>query len=84
VLGVERINVTLDDEHGEKLLRLAERMHVQPGTIARSLLAQALDDADPDPRNVVALLDGIDGALDRAQLGLHDAHAGRTVSVDEL
>jgi hypothetical protein len=29
-------------------------------------------------------LDGIDGALDRAQLGLHDAHAGRTVSVDEL
>lgn len=82
--GVERVNVTLDDEHGQKLLRLAERMHVPPGTVARSLLAQALDDADPDPRNVVDLLDGIDGAYERAQLGLQDAHAGRTVSVDEL
>lgn len=81
---VERVNVTLEDEQAQKLLRLAERMHVQPGTVARSLLAQALDDADPDPRNVVALLDGIDGAYDRAQLGLRQARSGQTVSVDEL
>lgn len=81
---MERVNVTLEDEHAQKLVRLAERMHVQPGTVARSLLAQALDDADPDPRNVVALLDGIDGAYDRAQLGLQQAQSGQTVSVDEL
>lgn len=81
---VERVNVTLEDEQAQKLLRLAERMHVQPGTVARSLLAQALDDADPDARNVVDLLDGIDGAFERAQLGLRQAQAGQTVSVDEL
>ncbi len=81
---MERVNVTLDDEQAQKLLRLAERMHVQPGTVARSLLAQALDDADPDPRNVVALLDGIDGAHERAQLGLRQAHAGHTIASDQL
>lgn len=81
---VERVNVTLEDEHAAKLLRLAKRMHVQPGTIARSLLAQALDEADPDPRNVVELLDGIAGAHDRAQLGVRQASAGQTVSLDEL
>ena len=76
--------MTLDDELAHKLLRLAERMHVQPGTVARSLLARALDDADPDPRNIVDLLDGIDGAYERAQLGLQDAQSGRTVALDEL
>jgi hypothetical protein len=81
---VERVNVTLEDEQAQKLLKLAERMHVQPGTVARSLLARALDEADPDPRNVVALLDGIDGAYERAQLGVQQAQAGQTVSVDEL
>jgi hypothetical protein len=42
-----------------KLARLAARVHVNEGTLARSLLSSALDDADPDPANVVALLDGI-------------------------
>jgi predicted transcriptional regulator len=81
---VDRLNVTLDDESAAKLARLAERMHVQPGTIARSLLIGALDDADPDARNVVELLDGLAGAHERAQLGLRQAQAGETVSVDEL
>jgi hypothetical protein len=81
---VERLNITLDDQQAEKLNRLAERMHVQPGTIARSLLANALDEADPDARNVVELLDGIPGAYERAQLGLQHAKAGETVSLDDL
>ena len=76
--------MTLDDQYAEKLLRLAERTHVQPGTVARSLLSQALDEADPDARNVVALLDGIPGAYDRAQLGLRQAKAGETVPLHEL
>lgn len=79
-----RLNVTLDPEHAAKLRRLAERTHVQEGTLARSLLAQALDEADPDPRNVADLLDSIDGAFERAQLGLEQARAGRTVPLDEL
>jgi hypothetical protein len=81
---MERLNITLDDEPAEKLARLAERMHVQPGTVARSLLSSALDDADPDARNVVELLDGIPGAYERAQLGLKQANAGETVSLDDL
>jgi predicted transcriptional regulator len=82
--AVERLNITLDDEPAAKLARLAERMHVQPGTVARSLLSSALDDADPDARNVVELLDGIPGAYDRAQVGLKHAETGETVSLDEL
>jgi len=81
---MERLNITLDDEQAEKLVRLAERMHVQPGTVARSLLSSALDDADPDARNVVELLDAIPGAYERAQLGLTQAKTGETVSLDEL
>ena len=78
------MDIALDDESAEKPARLAQRMHVQPGTVARSLLAQTLDEADPDARNVVDLLDGIDGAFDRAQLGLRQARAGQTVALDEL
>lgn len=81
---MERLNITLDDEPAAKLARLAERMHVQPGTVARSLLSSALDDADPDARNVVELLDGISTAHERARLGLTQATRGETVPVDEL
>ena len=79
-----RLNVTLEGHHAEKLRRLAERTHVQEGTLARSLLATALDEADPDPRSVTDLLDGIDGAFERALRGLEAAHTGRTVPLDEL
>jgi hypothetical protein len=48
------------------------------------LLSSALDDTDPDARNIVELLDGIPGAFERAQLGLGQAHTGETVGVDEL
>jgi predicted transcriptional regulator len=81
---MERLNITLDDEQAEKLTRLAERMHIQPGTIARSLLSTAIDDADPDPRNVAILLDGIPGALARAELGRDQARAHQTVALEEL
>ena len=82
--AVERINITLDEEYGAKLERLAERMHLQPGTVARSLLSSALDDADPDARNVSELLDGIPGAYERAKLGSEQASRGETISLDEL
>jgi hypothetical protein len=81
---MERLSITLDDERAEKLARLAERMHVRPGTVARSLLSRALDDADPDARNVVELLDGLPGAYERAQLGLAQAKAGDAVPLDDL
>ncbi len=59
-------------------------MHVQPGRIARSLLSAALDDANPDARDVVELLDGIADAYERAQLGRDQANRGETISLAEL
>jgi hypothetical protein len=79
-----RLNVTLDPERAEKLARLAERTHVQEGTLARSLLSTAIDEADVDAQHVVDLLDGISGAFERAQLGLDQAREGRTRPLDEL
>lgn len=81
---MERLNITLADEDAAKLSRLADRMRVQPGTIARSLLARALEEADPDPRTIVELLDGTPGAYERAQLGLGQARAGDTIALDDL
>ena len=79
-----RLNVTLDPEHAARLTRLAKRMHVQEGTLARSLLAMALDEADPDASNVVSLLDGIPGAYERTQLSLLRAQSGESIGLDEL
>ena len=79
-----RLNVTLDGEHAAKLARLAERTHIQEGTLARSLLSHAIDEADLDPRHAVDLLDGIRGAFERASLGARQAQAGNTVRLDDL
>ena len=81
---MQRLTITLDDEQARKLSRLAERMHVQPGTIARSLLASAIDDTDPDARNVVVLLDALPGAYERAQLGVEQARGRDTLPLDQL
>lgn len=81
---MERLNITLDDEYAEKLARIAERTHVQPGTVARSLLSTALDEADADARSVVELLDGIPGAHERARLGRAQADAGETIPLEQL
>jgi predicted transcriptional regulator len=82
--GAYRLNVTLDDDAAAKLSRLAERTRIQEGTLARSLLSHALDEADPDARHVVELLDSIPGALERAQASLVEAREGKTVPLDEL
>jgi hypothetical protein len=80
----QRVNITLDEQRAAKLSRLAARVHVTEGTLARSLLSSAIDDADPEPDNVVALLDAIPGAFDRAQLGARQAADGNTISLDDL
>lgn len=80
----QRVNVTLDEQRAAKLSRLAARVHVAEGTLARSLLSSAIDDADPDPDNVIALLDAIPGAFDRAQLGLRQAADGNAIPLADL
>ncbi|HEX4838555.1 MAG TPA: hypothetical protein VFV03_08545 [Solirubrobacteraceae bacterium] len=79
-----RLNVTLDPEHAARLAQLAERTHVQEGTLARSLLSMAIEDADPDARNVATVLDGIPGAYERARLGMERGHQGEVVTLDDL
>ena len=81
---VHRLNITLDDEYAERLTQLAERTHVQPGTIARSLLSIALENVAVDARNVVELLDGLPGVYERALLGRKQAQAGETIALSEL
>lgn len=80
----KRINVTLDEVHAHKLARLAERTHIQEGTLARSLLATALDDADPDASRVTELLDAIPGAWERTQEGLAQSARGEGTPLDAL
>lgn len=79
-----RLNVTLDDAHAAKLAELAERAHVNEGTLARSLLSAAIDDASPNAATVTAVLDSIDGAWEQAQRGLAEVAAGQGVPLDRL
>lgn len=82
--STNRVNVVLDEERATKLHRLAERTHTNPGTLARSLLATALDDADPDARNVTELLDAIPDAFERAEAGKAEAAAGAGTPAEDL
>lgn len=80
----KRVNIVLDTPRAMKLERLAERTHSNPGTIARSLLSTAIDEADPDPRNIAALLDGINGAWEDATAGVEEIRAGKGTPLEEL
>jgi hypothetical protein len=59
-------------------------VHLNEGTLARSLLASAIDEADPDPSNVVMLLDAIPEAFQRTQRSLEQAAQGQTIPLDDL
>jgi hypothetical protein len=79
-----RVNIVLDEERSLKLRRLADRTHTNPGTIARSLLSSALDEADPDARTIVDILDRIPGAWEDALAGSQEIRTGQGISLDEL
>jgi len=79
-----RLNVTLAPEHAEKLSRMAAQAYMQEGTLARSLLSRALDEADADGAGMAELLNGIPGALERARLGREQARRGETIPLDRL
>ena len=79
-----RLNVTLDGAVAAKLAAIADRVHVNEGTLARSLLSRAIDEAEPEPANILALLDGIEGAWARIDKGIDAASIGDTIALDEL
>ena len=63
---------------------MAEQAHTQEGTLARSLLSRAIDEADIDAESMVELLNGIPGALERATLGRRQGRTGQTIPLDAL
>lgn len=79
-----RINVSLEPDYAAKLTRLAARMHVQEGTLAKSLLSKASDSADPDASHIVELLDATPGAWERTQEGIGQARRGEGIALDDL
>ena len=77
------ITIILEPDYARKLANLAERMHVQEGTLARFLLSSALDEADPDAARITEILDGIPGAWERTQESIEQARRGETVPLSE-
>ncbi len=90
----QRLNLTLDDHYAEKLDRVAARAHLASGTLARSLLYEAIDQADAATGEnsiaragstaMTAILAAAPGFSERFERGVADAQAGRTVPLDEL
>ena len=80
----KRYNIQLDEERSARLDALAERTHIQAGTLARSLLSMAIDEADPDPAVITEILNAIPGAFERQRKGRDDARRGRTIPLEDL
>lgn len=83
-MSSRRLNVSLDEQHAEKLARLADRARVADGTLARSLLSAAIDDADPDSRSITDILEGIPGLPERLAEAEADVEAGNVTELEEL
>lgn len=86
-----RLNLTIDDQHAAVLIDLAEKTHMQPGTLARSMLLTTLEstaarnEAAEAPADVVALLNSIPGALQAHRAGLQEIADGQPGhSLDEI
>ena len=83
-MGNRRLNVSLGEQHAEKLARLADRARVADGTLARSLLSAAIDDADPDARSITEILEGIPGLPKRLAEAEAEVEAGKVTELEEL
>ena len=79
-----RINVLLDEEHAQRLKRMAEQSHAAEGTLARSLLSRAIDEAEVDGRTMVEVLNGIPGARESIARGKEQFARGEGTPLDEL
>ena len=79
-----RLNVTIDGPRAAKLARLAERARVADGTLARSLLSAAIDDADPDATVVTDILEGIPGFTERLAAAEREVEAGLMTELRDL
>lgn len=76
--------VVLDDDHDERLTRMAERIAVDRNDLAGSLLTSVLDGAEVDGAELTSVLDAVPGAWERAELGRAQGAAGQTTPLDQL
>lgn len=83
-MATRRLNVSLDEHRAAKLGRLAARAHVPDGTLARSLLSAAIDDADPDPDHVTDILEGVAGLPERIRVAEAQVEGGDVVDLSDL
>lgn len=83
-LTTRRLNVSLDEQRAAKLARLADRAHIPDGTLARSLLSAAIDDADPDAAAVTDILEGIPGLAGRLSEAEAEVDAGAVTELRDL
>ena len=80
-----RINVSLDPEYAEKLSRLADRMHIQEGTLARSPCCPRLSMARIRTRRASSIFSmSCPGAYERTQEGIAQARRGEGIPLDDL
>jgi hypothetical protein len=82
--SARRLNITLKPEHAAQLTRLARLTGVPESTLAGLVLAKAIEDADPDARSIVAILDGIPGVYERTMNSLEKAREGEAIGLDDL
>jgi excisionase family DNA binding protein len=83
-VGESPIVVHLDAVHSARLVELAERIHLSPDSVARSLLSTALDQRDPDATLITGVLDAIPGAWETAQAGLAEIRSRRGIPLDDI
>jgi hypothetical protein len=79
-----RINVLLDEEHAARLRRMADQSYAAEGTLARSLLSRAIDEAEVDGQTIVEVLNGIPGARESIARGREQFARGEGIPLDEL
>lgn len=82
--GTHRVNVLLDEEHAARLRRMAEQSHAAEGTLARSLLSRAIDEAEVDGKSIVEVLNGIPAARESIARGREQLARGEAIPLDEL
>ena len=83
-MTTRRLNVSLDEQRSAKLARLADRAHVADGTLARSLLSGAIDDADPDAESITDILEGIPGLAGQLERAESELASGAVVELRDL
>lgn len=83
-MTTRRLNVSLDEQRSAKLARLADRAHVADGTLARSLLSAAIDDADPDAQSVTDILEGIPGLAGKLERAEAELASGAVLELRDL